>query len=427
MAATTQLCHLPAEVLSNIASRLLSKADVMAFSRTCSAILTARLATCSSLTLYLDLVDVKRFVKLPAVAVLRTRTTPLKLIFRQRDNTDSTFVTGLLRDVLNKLGACPAVRAMQLEGVRGMQLQLWPWLADSMVACFSNLQGFRIQGLGLRLDLAGSVLTKPAFSSQLTHVDISTAQVLPASPTQVAAFVQASLSLHYLHVSSLDQLQVSLRDAPCSWRTLHVDNMESTTVSKLPLHAVIEAVHIGCLTVSTVYHPLAAVTAMATSFADGASVRPQVDVLNLSVFVATRSVDAYIAALQPLNGCFHQLQACWGDAWNNKPFDVAAVAAVAPLCGGIHTLRVKYALLQSSPQLWQLIVDSMPSITAVYIIQCNHGWVVDDLREVGSREGCRALDIYIECGPVGARGRAVLAQQTGQHALRVHWLRSIVL
>ncbi|MGQ3285865.1 hypothetical protein, partial [Bosea sp. (in: a-proteobacteria)] len=234
---------------------------------------------------------------------------------------------------------------------------------------------------------------------------------------------QASLSLHSLHVSSLDQLQVSLRDAPCSWRTLHVDNMESTTVSKLPLHAVTEAVHIGCLTVSTVYHPLAAVTAMATSFADGASVRPQVDVLNLSVFVATRNVDAYIAALLPLNGCFHQLQACWGDAWNNKPFDVAAVAAVAPLCGGIHILSVKYALLQSSPQLWQFIVDGMPSITEVHFIQCNHGWVVDDLREVGSREGCRAMDIYIQCYATYADGIDVLVNLTGQHALRVHWVR----
>ncbi|KAL6747352.1 hypothetical protein V8C86DRAFT_2444167 [Haematococcus lacustris] len=270
---------------------------------------------------------------------------------------------------------------MQLEGVRGVQLQLGPWLADSMVACFPNLHGFTIHGLGLRLDQAVGVLTRPALSSQLTHVDISTVQVLHASPTQVAAFVQASLSLHSLHVSSRDQLQVSLRDAPCSWRTLLVGNMESTTVSKLPLHAVTEAVHIGCLTVSTVYHPLAAVTAMATSFADGVLVRPQVDVLNLSVFVATENVDAYIAALQPLNGCFDQLQACWGDAWNNKPFDVAAVAAVAPLCGGIHTLGVKYALLQSSPQLWQFIVDDMPSITEVHFIQCNHGWPVDDLRE----------------------------------------------
>ncbi|KAL6761911.1 hypothetical protein V8C86DRAFT_2432684 [Haematococcus lacustris] len=342
---------------------------------------------------------------------------------------DSTVVMGLLRDVLNELGTCTAVHAVQLEGVSGMQLQLGPWLADSMVACFPNLLGFRIHGLGFRLDQAVSVLTKPAFSSQLTHVDISTAQVLPASPAQVAAFVQASLSLHSLHVSSLDQLQISLRDAPCSWRTLHVDNMESTTVSKLPLHAVTEAVLIGCLTVSTVYHPLSAVTAMATSFADGVAVRPQVHVLNLSVFVATRNVDAYIASLLPLNGCFDQLQVCWGDAWNNKPFVVADVAAVAPLCGEIHTLRVKYAVLKSSPQLWQLIVDSMPSITAVYVIQCNHGWVdvADDLRVVGSREGCRAMDIYIECGPVGARGRAVLARQTGQHALRVHWLRSIVL
>ncbi|KAL6758685.1 hypothetical protein V8C86DRAFT_2434557 [Haematococcus lacustris] len=395
----------------------------MAFSRTCGAILTARLATCSTLTLYLDRVEVKRFVKLPAVAVLRTRTTPLKLIFRQRDNTDSTFVSGLLRDVLNELGACTAVHAMQLEGVRGVQLQLGPWLADSMEACFPNLHGFTIHGLGLRLDQAVGVLTRPALSSQLTHVDISTVQVLHASPTQVAAFVQASLSLHSLHVSSLDQLQVSLRDAPCSWRTLHVGNMESTTVSKLPLHAVTEAVHIGCLTVSTVYHPLAAVTAMATSFADGVLVRPQVDVLNLSVFVATENVDAYIAALQPLNGCFDQLQACWGDAWNNKPFDVAAVAAVAPLCGGIHTLSVKYALLQSSPQLWQYIVDDMPSITEVHFIQCNHGWPVDDLREVGSREGCRAMDIYIQCYATYADGIDVLMNLTGQHALRVHWVR----
>ncbi|KAL6749133.1 hypothetical protein V8C86DRAFT_3112974 [Haematococcus lacustris] len=130
----------------------------MAFSRTCGAVLTARLATCSTLTPYLDRVDVKRFVKLPAVAVLRTRTTPLKLIFRQRDNTDSTFVSGLLRDVLNELGACTTVHAMQLEGVRGVQLQLGPWLADSMVACFPNLHGFTIHGLGLRLDQAVGLL-----------------------------------------------------------------------------------------------------------------------------------------------------------------------------------------------------------------------------------------------------------------------------
>ncbi|KAL6760270.1 hypothetical protein V8C86DRAFT_2433618 [Haematococcus lacustris] len=423
MASATQFCHLPTEVLSNIASRLMSKADVMAFSRTCGATLTARLATCSTFTLYLDRVEVKRFVKLPAVAVLRTRTAPLKLIFRQRDNMDSTIVTGLLRDVLNELGACSTVYAVQLEGVRGVQLQLGPWLADSMVAFFPGLHVFTIHGLGVCLDQAVSVLSIPALCSLLTHVDISTAQVLPASPAQVAAFVQASLSLRSLHVSSLDQLRVSLRDAPCSWRTLHVDNMESITVSKLPLHAVTEAVYIGCLTVSTVYHPLSAVTAMASSFADGVLVRPQVYVLNLSVFVATENVDAYIAALLPLNGCFDQLQACWGDAWNNKPFDAAAVAAVAPLCGGIHTLSVKYAMLESSPQLWQFIVDDMPSITEVHFIQCNHGWVVNDLREVGSREGCRAMDIYIQCYATYADGIDVLVNLTGQHALRVHWVR----
>ncbi|KAL6747940.1 hypothetical protein V8C86DRAFT_2443534 [Haematococcus lacustris] len=350
---------------------------------------------------------ISRFLSPAVLAVLRARKQPLQLQLLWNEPGPSHNIPDMLRFVIGLLRGCTAVHEVVLDGRGFGNGELGAWLGATLADSFPNLDSLTL-AFGMSYEALARLLSDPALKAQLRHVDIS--QAFLHSPGK-AAFYREAVSLHSLQMEHLDSPGESLHDLPCQWRTLRVGKADIDHLSKLPLHAVREVVHIDRLRVVARADDLAEITAGASCFAVGVPVRPKVDILRVDIVDTSDEELAVLAALQPLAGCIRVVDVVCGD-WNDEDdiqeFDADVMEALLPVCQGCSELRIRLASLQPSPQMWHAIVDRVPSIAKVHIHQC---YELDEdvllfMEEYVAEHGGRDIDIQIDyflTSPMGAQ------------------------
>ncbi|KAL6748766.1 hypothetical protein V8C86DRAFT_2442735 [Haematococcus lacustris] len=397
MAHHTQLLDLPSAVLALIARSVTSAPAAPAFRLACKATLLASLETCPTLVLRLDSTKVSRFLSPAVLAVLRAREQRLQLQLLWNVVGQQHSIPDMLRFVIGLLRGCTAVHEVVLDGHAFGDAQLGAWLGATLANSFPNLDSLTL-AFGMTYEALARLLSDTALKAQLRHVDIRRAFL--HSPGK-SAFYREAVSLHSLQMEDMDSPGESLHDLPCQWRTLRVGKADIDDLSKLPLHAVREVVHIGRLRVVARADDLAKITAGASCFAAGVSVRPKVDILRVDIVDTSEEELAVLAALQPLAGCIRVVDVVCGD-WNDEDdiqeFDVDVMEALLPVCQGCSELRIRMASLQPSPAMWQAIVDDVPSIAKVHIHQCYdlHEDVLLSMEEYVEEHDGRDIDIQVD-------------------------------
>ncbi|KAL6752638.1 hypothetical protein V8C86DRAFT_2439146 [Haematococcus lacustris] len=346
MSHHTQLLDLPSAVLALIARSVTSAPAAQAFSLACKPTLHASLATWPKLVLHLDNTKISRFLSPAVLAVLRARKQPLQLQLLWNEPGPRHNIPDMLRFVIGLLRGCTAVHEVVLDGRGFGNGELGAWLGATLADSFPNLDSLTL-AFGMSYEALARLLSDPALKAQLLHLDLR--QAFLHSPGK-AAFYREAVSLHSLQMEHLDSPGESLHDLPCQWRTLRVGKADIDHLSKLPLHAVREVVHIDRLRVVARADDLAEITAGASCFAVGVPVRPK----------------------------------------------------------GCSELRIRLASLQPSPQMWHAIVDRVPSIAKVHIHQCYELYedVLLFMEEYVAEHGGRDIDIQIDyflTSPMGAQ------------------------
>ncbi|KAL6746560.1 hypothetical protein V8C86DRAFT_3120015 [Haematococcus lacustris] len=303
----------------------------------------------------------------------------------------------MLRFVIGLLRGCTAVHEVVLDGRGFGNEELGAWLGATLADSFPNLDSLTL-AFGMSYEALARLLSDTALKAQLRHVDIS--QAFLHSPGK-SAFYREAVSLRSLQMEHMDSPGESLHDLPCQWRTLRVGKADIDDLSKLPLHAVRDVVQIGRLHVVARADDLADITAGASCFAAGVSVRPKVDILRVDIVDTSEEELAVLAALQPLAGCIRVVDVVCGD-WTDEDdiqeFDATVVEALLPVCQGCSELRIRRASLQPSPEMWQAIVDDVPSIAKVHIHQCYDLYedVLLSMEEYVEKHGGRDIDIQVD-------------------------------
>ncbi|KAL6758688.1 hypothetical protein V8C86DRAFT_3092697 [Haematococcus lacustris] len=354
----------------------------------------SHLATCSTLVLHLDR-PVSRFLNPEVLAVLRARTQPLQLHLQWNVEGPQYSIPDILRFVIGLLRGCTAVHEVVLDGDFS-EAELGAWLGATIADSFPELSSLTLR-CGMGYEGLARLMSDPALQSLALHLDLSQAIVYGPG---AAAFFRAAASLESLHMDFMDSLGEFLHDMPCNWRSLRVGQADMLALSRLPLHAVKEEVHIACLKVVASADNLDAITAAAPCFAVGVPVRPKVDRLHVDIFGTTDEELAVLATLQPLSGCTRVVDVVGGDysAVEVDVFDADVMEALLPVCQGCSELRIRRATLQLSPKVWHAIVDGVPSISRVHIHQCfecdEH--VLGSLQEYVEEHGGRGIDIQVD-------------------------------
>ncbi|KAL6760269.1 hypothetical protein V8C86DRAFT_3090162 [Haematococcus lacustris] len=407
MSHHTQLLDLPSAVLALIARSVTSAPAAQAFRLACKTTLLASLETCPKLVLRLDSTKVSRFLSPAVLGVLRARERPLQLQLRWSVEGPQYSIPDMLRFVIGLLWGCTAVHEVVIDGHGFGHDQLGAWLGATLADSFPELSSLTL-GFGMSYEGLAGLLSDPALKAQLLHLDLR--QAFLHSPGK-SAFYREAVSLHSLQMEHMDSPGESLHHLPCQWRTLRVCKADIGDLSKLPLHAVRDVVHIGRLHVVARADNLADITAGASCFAAGVAVKPKVDILRVDIVDTSDEELAVLAALQPLAGCIRVVDVVCGD-WNDEDdiaeFDADVMEALLPVCQGCNELRIRMASLQPSPQMWHAIVDRVPSIAKVHIHQCYDLYedVLLSMEEYVEEHGGRDIDIQVDyflTSPMGAQ------------------------
>ncbi|KAL6751699.1 hypothetical protein V8C86DRAFT_2439812 [Haematococcus lacustris] len=402
---SVQFSDLPCGALAHIARFATAVPGARGFSLACKANLHACLATCPKLVLRLDSTKVSRFLSPAVLGVLRARKQPLQLQLRWNVEGPQYNIPDMLRFVIGLLWGCTAVKEVVIDGLAMEQAELGAWLGATLADSFPELTSLTLAGDVGYEGLSG-LLSDPALKAQLLHLDLSHALLYGHD---AAAFYKAAASLHSLHTEQIDSPAESLHDLPCQWRTLRAKKANLEDLDKLPLHAVKEVVHIDLLCVRARGDSLDDITAGASCFAAGVSVRPTVGTLRVIIADSSEEDLAVLAALQPLAGCVRVVDVVCGD-WasvDSEAFDADVMEALRPVCQGCSELWVRRATLKPSVELWLAIVDGVPSIAFVYIHQCFQcdELVLESLQEFVKEHGGRDMAIHIDYflqSPLGA-------------------------
>ncbi|KAJ9525353.1 hypothetical protein QJQ45_003238 [Haematococcus lacustris] len=372
-----------------------------------AAELKADSETCPKLVLRLDSTKVSRFLTPAARAVLRARERPLQLQLLWNVEGPQHSIPDMLRFVIGLLWGCTAVHEVVIDGHGFGHDQLGAWLGATLADSFPELSSLTL-GFGMSYEGLAGLLSDQALKAQLLHLDLR--QAFLHNPGK-SAFYREAVSLHSLQMEHMDSPGESLHHLPCQWRTLRVCKADIGDLSKLPLHAVRDVVHIGRLHVVARADNLADITAGASCFAAGVAVKPKVDILRVDIVDTSDEELAVLAALQPLAGCIRVVDVVCGD-WNDEDdiaeFDADVMEALLPVCQGCSELRIRMASLQPSPQMWHAIVDRVPSIAKVHIHQCYDLYedVLLFMEEYVEEHGGRDIDIQIDyflTSPMGAQ------------------------
>ncbi|KAL6761138.1 hypothetical protein V8C86DRAFT_2433250 [Haematococcus lacustris] len=369
------------------------------------ALFKRSLAPSGTLVLRLDSTKVSRFLSPAVLGVLRARKQPLQLQLRWSVEGPQYNIPDMLRFVIGLLWGCTAVKEVVVDGLAMEQAELGAWLGATLADSFPELTSLTLAGDVGYEGLAG-LLSDPALKAQLLHLDLSHALLYGHD---AAAFYKAAASLHSLHTEQIDSPAESLHDLPCQWRTLRAKKANLEDLDKLPLHAVKEVVHIDLLGVCARGDSLDDISAGASCFAAGVSVRPTVGTLRVNITDSSEEDLAVLAALQPLAGCVRVVDVVCGN-WasvDSEAFDADVMEALRPVCQGCSELWVRRATLKPSVELWHAIVDGVPSVAFVYIHQCFQcdELVLESLQEFVKEHGGRDMAIHIDYflqSPLGA-------------------------
>ncbi|KAL6746479.1 hypothetical protein V8C86DRAFT_3120281 [Haematococcus lacustris] len=302
----------------------------------------------------------------------------------------------MLRFVIGLLKGCTAVHGVVLDGRGFSEAELGAWLGATLADSFPELSSLTLRS-GMSYEGLARLLSDPALQSLALHLDISQAFVYGPN---VAAFFRAAASLESLHMDFMDSPGESLHDMPCNWRSLRARQADIDALSRLPMLAVKEEVHIACLKVVARADELDDITAAAPCFAVGVPVRPKVDRLRVDIVGTSDEELAVLAALQPLAGCMRMVDVVCGDyaAEEVEVFDADVMEALLPVCQGCSELRIRRATLQLSPEMWHAVVDGVSSIARVHIHQCFECdvHVLQSLVEYVEEHGGRRIDIQVD-------------------------------